>query len=438
MQRHATRITASFLCAWVTVLAPSAYPAEPASKPGIDAPELAHLGAFAVGFRTLRLVQPNQPALLELDPKTGRAPLRDRILTVDVWYPAKYSSGAKRETYTAVFTAELPGHPPVKFSATGLAVRGAAPAGGGYPLVIVSHGYGNSPAAMAWLTENLASKGYVVAAIHHEDPYGDQTKFAWPFFRRPLDIAFVAASLQSSLSHEGLIDPLRTALIGYSLGAYGVLASGGATLDPAAVARIPGGYMVPYGRGGEKADDFHVKNLKAIVAMAAGVRAWDPSGTAAITVPLLLISGDADHTVDYLTGARTLFEEATGSHRYLLTFKGAGHNIGLGPTPESMRHSLWDLDWFEDPIWRKDRILAINLHFITAFLDLYLKDDQSRAAYLDVPMSESSQGTWAAPESARWGDYSPGTPGVTLWKGFQRRHAEGLALIQRDAETPVH
>lgn len=421
--------------AWVTVLSHSAIAAEPASKPGVDAPELAHLGSFAVGIRSLQLVQPDQPALLEFDPKTGKAPLQDRRLTVDVWYPAKPTSGAKPETYTAAFTAESPGAPPVKFSVTGLAIRGAAPAGGGYPLIIVSHGYGNAPAAMAWLTENLASKGYVVAAIHHEDPpFGDRAKFLWPFFRRPLDIAFVAASLQSSLAKEGLIDPLRTALIGYSMGSYGVLASGGATLDPAAVAQIPGGYMVPYGRGGEKASDVHVKNLKAIVALAAGGTAWGSDGAATITAPLLLIAGDADHTVDYLTGGRALFESAARSHRYLLTFKGAGHNIGLGPTPASMRQSLWDLDWFEDPVWRKERILAINLHFITAFLDLYLKGDRSRAAYLDVPLAESSEGTWTAPESARWGDYSPGPPGVTLWKGFQRRHAEGLTLIQRDAE----
>ena len=429
-------ICSRFACAWIFGLSVSAIAAEPAAKPGIDAPELAHLGAFAVGVRSLQLVQPGQPALLEFDPKTGKAPLRDRKLTVDVWYPAKASLGAKPETYTAAFTAETPGKPPVKFSITGLAVRDAAPAGGGYPLVIVSHGYGNAPAGMAWLTENLASKGYVVAAIHHEDPpYGDRARALWPFMRRPLDIAFVASSLQSSLHAEGLVDPSRTALIGYSMGSYGVLASGGATLDPSAVARIPGGYMVPYGRGAEKAEDFHVKNVKAIVALAAGVRAWGSDGVAAITAPLLLISGDADHTVGYLTGGRTLFEETTSSHRYLLTFKGAGHNIGLGPTPEAMRHQLWDEDWFEDPVWRKDRIMAINQDFITAFLDLYVKGDQSRAAYLNVPVAESSEGTWDAPAAARWSDYSPGTPGVTLWKGFQRRHAEGLILIERDADA---
>jgi fermentation-respiration switch protein FrsA (DUF1100 family) len=314
-------------------------------------------------------------------------------------------------------------------------VRNAAPAGGGYPLIIVSHGAANAPAAMSWLTENLASKGYVVAAIHHDDPrYGDVAKFPWALFRRPLDIAFVAGSLQSSLRAEGLIDPAHTALIGYSLGTIGVLAAGGATLDPAAVNRIPGGYMVPYGRGGEKAGDIRVKGVKAIVALSAIGGAWGAEGMASITAPLLLIHGDADHTVNYLTGGRTLFEEATGTHRYLLTFKGAGHNLGLGPTPDSMRHRLWDIDWFEDPVWRKERIFGINLHFITAFLDLYVKGDQSRAAYLDVPVADSSGGIWAAPASARWGDYSPGGNGVTLWKGFQRNHAEGLELIQRDAE----
>jgi len=417
-------------------VSPSLLPADPAGKPGIDAPELAHLGAFAVGVRTLELVQPNQPALLDIDPQTGKAPLEDRKLTVDVWYPAKTSPGAKPATYTAAFTAETPGRPPVEFSIGGLAVRGATPAGGGYPLVIVSHGYGNAPAAMAWLTENLASKGYVVAAIHHEDPpYGDRAKFIWPFFRRPLDIAFVAASLQTRLNNEGLIDPARTALIGYSMGSYGVLASGGATLDPAAVAQVPGGYMVPYGRGAERAEDFHVKNLKAIVALAAGGGAWGSDGIAAITAPLLLISGDADHTVDYHTGGRALFDAATHSHRYLLTYKGAGHNIGLGPTPDAMRGSLWDLDWFEDPVWRKERLLDINLHFITAFLDLYVKGDQSRAAYLHVPVTESSEGTWTAPPTASWGDYSPGPPAATLWKGFQRRHAEGLVLVEHDADA---
>ena len=72
---------------------------------------------------------------------------------------------------------------------------------------------------MTWLTENLASKGYVVAAIRHEDPdYSDAAGFLQILYRRPLDIAFVARNLQSILTSQGLIDPKKTALIGSSMG----------------------------------------------------------------------------------------------------------------------------------------------------------------------------------------------------------------------------
>jgi len=147
----------------------------------------------------------------------------------------------------------------------------------------------------------------------------------------------------------------------------------------------------------------------------------------AISAPLLLISGDCDRTVDYATGARAFFDSATGAQRYLLTFKNGGHNLGLAPVPDTMRGRLWDVDWFEDPVWRKDRIVAINLHMITAFLDLYVKGDATRSAYLDGLVPESAAGVWPA-DRLRYDAVSPGTDGITVWKGFQRKHAEGLEL----------
>ena len=87
------------------------------------------------------------------------------------------------------------------------------------------------------------------------------------------------------------------------------------------------------------------------------------------------------------------------------------------------------LDWFEDPVWRQDRIVAINLHMITAFLDRYVKDDASRAAYLDGLTRESTGGEWPASAALPYDAYSPGANGITIWKGFQRGHAEGLELL---------
>jgi hypothetical protein len=154
-----------------------------------------------------------------------------------------------------------------------------------------------------------------------------------------------------------------------------------------------------------------------------------------IRVPLLLIAGDSDRTVDYTTGARAIFDEARGAHRYLLTFKGGGHSIGLSPAPDTMRQKLWDQDWFEDPVWRKERVNAINAHFITAFLDRYVKGDASRAAYLGLPMIESAAGVWpAATPPLAYDAYSPGTADITVWKGFQRNHAAGLQLLHAESE----
>jgi hypothetical protein len=115
-----------------------------------------------------------------------------------------------------------------------------------------------------------------------------------------------------------------------------------------------------------------------------------------------------------------------------------GHTLGLNPAPDAMRGRLWDEDWFEDPVWSKERINAINAHFITAFLDRYVKGDEGRATYLDLPVAQSSDGVWPETIGPKAYDaYSPGAPNVTVWKGFQRKHAEGLELLQAPAADLV-
>ena len=407
---------------------------DPPSRPAVDAPELATLGQFAIGYRTLMLVDRDAVDLI--------APHADRRLTIDLWYPAGTAHGAGRVTYRGTFPQENPG-PPVAYTVPGLAVRNAKAQPGRYPLVIVSHGRSNTTAALSWLTENLASKGYVVAAIRHDDrPRTEAAEGPEILLRRPLDLAFVARSLQESLARERLVDPTRTALIGYSMGGYAVLTGAGAVLDPQGGPGkwVPGGLLLPYAQGGNLQASLRIPNVKAVVAIApwgGSVGAWGTTGLAEISAPLLLIAGDRDHTVDYPSGARAAFDAAVHARRYLLTYKGAGHALGLGPAPAEMRSNLWDLSWFEDPLWRKERIVGINLHMITAFLDRFVKDDESRAAYLDGLVPESTTGTWQAAKGTPYDARSPGTVGISLWKGFQRDYAEGLELLQRDAQAPA-
>jgi predicted dienelactone hydrolase len=428
----ALALAASTLMALALAGQARAAAAVPPSHPAVDSPELARLGTFAVGLRTVRLVDRNAVDLV--------APGGERVLRVDVWYPARLAPGAKAETYRAELQAEPPGAP-VRFTMPGLAVRNAKPVGGRYPLVILSHGRSNATVALSWLTENLASKGYIVAAIRHEDLLrSNPLEFPEILLRRPLDIAFVARSLAASPALAGIVDASRTALIGYSMGGYGVLTVAGAALDPqgSPCKGVPGGLLLPYARSGAQRDSLRVANLRAVVAIAPwGGAAWGADGPAGISAPLLLIAGDRDHSVDYASGARAFFEAATGARRYLLTFHGAGHALAFGPAPEQMSHRVWDINWFEDPVWRKERIIGINLHTITAFLDRYAKDDVSRAAYLDGLVSESTAGSWKAPEGTSMDAFSPGGEGITLWKGFQRDYAEGLQLLQREAQAPA-
>jgi predicted dienelactone hydrolase len=423
-----------WVAAWMLLFAILPLHARVPSAPGVDAPELAALGKSAVGFRTFSFIQRNQPDVENADPEKDVLFRKDRHLRVDIWYPATVSKDAKRVRYTGSLWGEPP-LPPVSFTQNGLAVADAKPVGTRHPLIIVSHGYSNNPAVMTWLTENLASKGYVVAAIHHRDPNPyvvSATNRAAPNFYRPKDIAFISERLRDTLGN--LIDPDTIGLIGYSQGGYGVLTAGGATLDPDGpnMKLVAGGALKSIARGGTDENLIKVRGVKAIIALApAGglpKSAWGAEGLAAIKAPLLLIQGDQDPVVDYKSGALAVFGGATHAERYLLTYRQAGHSIALNPAPTEMQRSVWDMDWFEDPIWRQDRIIGINLHFITAFLAVQLRNDKATRAYLDVPIADSDLGEWNAPAGTPWGAYSPGAPDATLWKGFQRRHARGMEL----------
>ncbi len=428
-------------------LAPAAGRAAPDSRPGVDAPELAALGAHAVGVSTISLVEPAVPDLAAFDRAKGAPPLRDRTLQVEVWYPAEARPGDTPVTYHDTLPSEARGQE-AAFAIEGLAVR-AAPADrrGPYPLVVLSHGYSGTPVALSWLAENLASKGYVVVAPHHRDPpIADTAQFAIPLLLRPLDIAFTAHTVQRMARSgdpffAGLVDPSRVALAGYSMGGYGVLTVAGATIDPAAAAQTPGGALAAYARGGPQVGALRIDGLKAVVAIspfggAGPPPMWGPVGLADLRTPSLFIVGDQDRLVGYSPGVRTVFEQAINAPRYLLVFREAGHSIGMDGAPESMRRKLWDLDWFEDPVWRKPRIVGVNLHLITAFLDLYVKGDASRAPYLQlVPQSDDGAWPFAAPPTA-YGAFSPGAGKVTVWKGFQKVHAAGLLFEHRDPPPP--
>ena len=418
------------LALWVLAAsAPLIMAAGPPSVPEIGAPELAALGPDGAGLMLRTVIDRNQVEALSSFASSVLV-RADRTLPLMIWYPAKVSAKTKRTSYSASLVGERPGTI-AHFTVPGIAVRGAPPAGKGYPVVLLSHGYNNDPAMLTWLAENLATKGYVVVAIQHRDPPITDTKQTpATLIRRPLDIAFVLRQLRGGLLGE-LADTSRIALAGYSFGGYGVITAAGAGLDPAstAIKRLPPVLAERYAGGGPEAPSLRDTSIKAVIAIApAGGSpdlAWG-AGLADMRAPLLIIAGTADRTVGYEPGPASIFASATGADRYLLSFQGAGHAIGTNPPPAQMRANLWNFDWFEDRVWRKERVNSIALHFITAFLDAKLKGDASRLDYLDVPTESSDDAGWKS-ESSGYAAVSQGGDNPT-WKGFVKDHQDGLLL----------
>jgi len=401
------------------------------ARPPVDAPELARLGTHPVGVVRIELVQPAQA-----DPLQGadRPLVTARRLPTLVWYPAA-NAGAGTTYHAAMSGAD---GRDVAFTLAGIATLDARVATGRFPLVILAHGYGNAPEALAWLGENLASKGYVVVAPAFGDPaisIRTAAARAGPIARRPLDIAFVAGEAQRrALRSEGVFaaaDASRTVLIGYSMGGYGVLTAAGAPLNPA-MGSLSRDILSDYAAGGARAAALRVANVKAVVAIAPASRfgdvpAWSGEGLGAITAPTLFVVGDHDRAVGY-DAVRTLFAHTRHAPRYLLTFKGAGHSIALAGAPRAMRGTFWDMDWFEDATWRKDRLLPIQTHFITAFLDRFAKGETAKAGYLDGLVKDADAGMWPNAPIGRYAGYSPGAPAVSVWKGFQPSRAANMTF----------
>jgi pimeloyl-ACP methyl ester carboxylesterase len=165
---------------------------------------------------------------------------RNRLLPIEVWYPA---TDAQRGRDVAEGSRDcyelLPGFPAV----TQDAVRDAAPRSGSYPLVLFSHGFGGHRRQSTFLCTHLASHGYVVAAVDHtgntvvdvmqmmleaqSGATGLEALDSLPRFidARPADVAFMLDQLLADAVPEvaALIDPTRIGMAGHSFGGWTTL-----------------------------------------------------------------------------------------------------------------------------------------------------------------------------------------------------------------------
>ncbi len=412
-----------------------------------DAPALAARGPYKVGTTNLRFTHKDQPDLMGINPVTGNIPAKDRALDMIAWYPASLKAGEAEKASYSFTTPRSPVIPaeslPATMMADGHAARDASPdrTGGPYPLIVFSHGFRNFAAGFAQTMENIASKGYVVVAIEHRDAEPSATSpmalvFGNTVVTRAADQRFVIAELTARATASdnplaGLYDPARIGLMGYSMGGFGALITMGAGFDAQGplYPQIPGNLLAGEVAGAEPLRTGVPAGVKAMVGFApwgAGdaLRVWSPEGLAAVKVPSLLIVGDQDDVSGFDGGVHRIFDQMTGSDRRMLVYQGARHNIAGDGTPPQLAHYFSFVERYDEPVWRRDRILSVNVHFVTAFLDATLKGKADSAAYLNVPTVKAADGKWPDDKAPSSADY---------WPGFQRRWALGLELYHKSA-----
>ncbi len=248
------------------------------------------------------------------------------VLPVQIWAPAR-DVGTSAYSYDGVLEGDA--------FATGIP-RCAEPR----PAVAFSHGNGGLRYQSIFLTERLASRGFVVFAPDHVGNTAADFE-AVPrdvlTVRRPADIAdsfdhLIARATDPQDELYGCIDPeAGYAMTGHSFGGYTTFATAGARLDLVGMdERCPNSgwlcgaqdvYRQQY--PGETSGDLSDDRVWAAVPLApAGRWAVLPH---TVEVPVMVLGGLQDRTTTWNEVVEPMYQELTTEPRYLGALDQVGH-----------------------------------------------------------------------------------------------------------------
>jgi dipeptidyl aminopeptidase/acylaminoacyl peptidase len=200
------------------------------------------------------------------------------------------------------------------------------------PAIVLPHG---GPSArdewgFDWLAQFLAARGYAVIQPNYRGSagYGDRWEGANGFKDWETAIADIAASARY-LVDQGVADPKRLAILGWSYGGYAALQSAAVQPDlyKAAVAIAP---VTDLSLLKEQAENFTNRRIaQAFIGAGSHITTGSPvkrAGT--IEAPVLLVHGDLDANVVIKHSEEMLSALlGAGKKAELLRFKGLDHQL---------------------------------------------------------------------------------------------------------------
>ncbi|WP_298334695.1 dienelactone hydrolase family protein [uncultured Erythrobacter sp.] len=423
------------------VVGGGAYVVAPTIHPGQtgEAPELGRHGSYAIGTVEVSFELANRSAITGTSLVTGNLEPVDRSIQVRIWYPAVPGTGEDPQPLAHLM--EMPRLAPFEIVSQSIARPDAeAATGEKYPLVLISHGFGGWNTQLSNLAEHLATRGYVTASIDHDDmPVDSPASFIVSFGNvladRTVDQLQVLEQLVTNantaqLGYPTLIDVGKIGVIGYSMGGYGAITTAGASYrtDEGPLSNLPTASIERMAEA--EATELDIDALVALAPWGGQPdnRAWSQRSLAELEVPTLIISGDQDDIVNFDQGVSWLFNNMVNSDRYLLVYREARHNIAGNQFDVGPDVPFSATEFLREPVWRTDRLNAINQHFVTSFLDWKLKGRAEAAAYLDVPTTDSNESEWPIGFNEHLNGTLAGEKQDSHWRGFQRRWAVGMDL----------
>ncbi|NMP30784.1 acetylhydrolase [Thalassotalea sp. M1531] len=385
-------------------------------------PELAKAGSYNVGVKTQSIV--NSKAF---DHNNFNGTYQ-RKLTIELWYPAKESKTIA--TYQAVTRSHK------TFTIKGNALRNANPIDeGSFPFVVISHGYTGDRTLLFYLAEHLASHGYIVAAIDHTDSTTKEIDvtnapmkgFASTLIHRSRDQQFVLDYFRKTKSPISAITNFNKAtVIGYSMGGYGAINTVGgcyevkpANLMAIGVKQELANTLAPLFSSCSAGRETVDPSWKAMVAFAPWGQEHNlhsADSLANLKVPSLYISGEQDDISGFEHGVKKLFEQTGSDSNFLLVYENARHNIAPHPAPRIAYQNDTDLGHYYEPSWSTEKLNRINQHFVLAFLNCNLK--QQQCEYLPTRIEGTQQ-------KLANGKYSK------AWIGFPERWLTGVKFYKK-------
>lgn len=241
------------------------------------------------------------------------------------------------------FPASAAGNEPYRYEdlLAGDAREGAAPAcDDARPVVVFSHGNLGVRFQSIFLTEHLASHGWVVVAPDHPGNTfldGGAT-LAELLLRRPADVAATYDWLVDTDADgllAGCVDPTDGyAMVGHSFGAYTALVIAGATLDADASAAwcatatdewLCDDFAEAMATAGLSSVNLGDPRAWAAVPMTPAGYEVLVGGLSDITLPTMILGGSLDDLTPMDTQVRPIYADLVATPRALGTLEGAGH-----------------------------------------------------------------------------------------------------------------